>query len=119
MKTKTKTFHLAVAVALGVSHAAAQPASPDVAIYKKIDAQIKQMTLEEKVGMLHANSSFTSGGVPRLGIPENVTLTAASPGLEAAAVALSHRITERSGTAGCVDIYRLNIFIPKNNRIIP
>ncbi len=31
------------------------------------------MTLEEKVNMIHASSSFTSGGVPRLGIPELVT----------------------------------------------
>ena len=31
------------------------------------------MTLEEKVNMIHATSSFTSGGVPRLGIPEMVT----------------------------------------------
>ncbi len=28
------------------------------------------MTLEEKVGMIHGNSSFTSAGVKRLGIPE-------------------------------------------------
>ncbi|HEU0226267.1 MAG TPA: glycoside hydrolase family 3 protein, partial [Arachidicoccus soli] len=39
----------------------------------KINDLISKMTLEEKVGMLHANSSFTSGGVPRLGIPELVT----------------------------------------------
>ncbi|MDB5191612.1 MAG: glycoside hydrolase family 3 [Segetibacter sp.] len=39
----------------------------------KIDALIKKMTLEEKVTMIHASSSFTSGGVPRLGIPELVT----------------------------------------------
>lgn len=39
----------------------------------KIDALIKQMTLEEKVNMIHASSSFTSGGVPRLGIPEFVS----------------------------------------------
>lgn len=31
---------------------------------------LSQMTLEEKVGMIHANSAFTSGGVERLGIPE-------------------------------------------------
>ena len=31
------------------------------------------MTIEEKVGMIHANSSFTSAGVPRLGIPELIT----------------------------------------------
>lgn len=36
----------------------------------KIEQLIKQMTLEEKIGMIHANSSFTSAGVPRLGIPE-------------------------------------------------
>lgn len=39
----------------------------------KIRSLIKQMTLEEKVHMIHASSSFTSGGVPRLGIPELVT----------------------------------------------
>ncbi len=39
----------------------------------KIESLIKQMTIEEKVNMIHASSSFTSGGVPRLGIPELVT----------------------------------------------
>jgi beta-glucosidase len=38
----------------------------------KINQLIGQMTLEEKVGMIHANSSFTSAGVARLGIPELV-----------------------------------------------
>src|SRR4051812_5073791 len=36
----------------------------------KITRLIDQMTLEEKVGMIHASSSFTSGGVTRLHIPE-------------------------------------------------
>jgi beta-glucosidase len=36
----------------------------------KIDSLISLMTLEEKVNMVHASSSFTSGGVERLGIPE-------------------------------------------------
>src|SRR5258705_4556789 len=36
----------------------------------KINNLIEQMTLEAKVHMIHASSSFTSGGVPRLGIPE-------------------------------------------------
>ena len=40
---------------------------------KKINALIRQMTLEEKVNMIHASSSFTSGGVSRLHIPELVT----------------------------------------------
>lgn len=39
----------------------------------KIEALIKKMTLEEKIRMIHASSSFTSGGVQRLGIPELVT----------------------------------------------
>lgn len=45
----------------------------DAATEAKITVLIKQMTLEEKVGMIHANSSFTSAGVKRLGIPELVT----------------------------------------------
>jgi len=46
---------------------------PDNSVEEKISELIGKMTLEEKVGMLHANSSFTSGGVPRLGIPELIT----------------------------------------------
>ncbi len=36
----------------------------------EIDALIKQMTLEEKVGMLHAKHMFVSAGVERLGIAD-------------------------------------------------
>ncbi len=36
----------------------------------KIDSLIAQMTLEEKIGMLHGNSMFATGGVERLGVPE-------------------------------------------------
>ncbi len=39
----------------------------------KINALIKKMTVEEKVNMIHASSSFTSGGVKRLNIPELTT----------------------------------------------
>jgi beta-glucosidase len=39
---------------------------------KKINTLVSQMTLEEKVAMIHASSSFTSGGVSRLKIPELV-----------------------------------------------
>ncbi|HEY9123602.1 MAG TPA: glycoside hydrolase family 3 C-terminal domain-containing protein [Bacteroidales bacterium] len=42
----------------------------DSIIEKKIDVLIKQMTLDEKVRMCHANSKFSSRGVPRLGIPD-------------------------------------------------
>jgi len=37
-----------------------------------IDSLINLMTLDEKLGLIHASSSFTSGGVPRLDIPELV-----------------------------------------------
>ncbi|RUT69760.1 glycosyl hydrolase [Flavobacterium cupreum] len=36
----------------------------------EIDKLIGQMTIEEKIGMLHGNSMFSTGGVKRLGIPE-------------------------------------------------
>ena len=36
----------------------------------EIDDLISKLTLEEKVGLLHGNSKFTTSGVPRLGIPE-------------------------------------------------
>jgi beta-glucosidase len=39
---------------------------------KSIDSLLQLMTLEEKIDMIHASSSFTSGGVERLGIPELV-----------------------------------------------
>jgi len=35
-----------------------------------IDSIISEMTLDEKVGMLHGTGMFVSGGVERLGIPE-------------------------------------------------
>ena len=39
-------------------------------IEEKVEYYLSQMTLEEKVGILHAQSKFSSRGVPRLGIPE-------------------------------------------------
>ena len=39
---------------------------------EKLDSLINLMTLDEKIGLIHASSSFTSGGVSRLGIPELV-----------------------------------------------
>ena len=37
---------------------------------KKIDKIIEQMTLEEKVEMLHSKTNMSSAGVPRLGIAD-------------------------------------------------
>jgi len=39
-------------------------------IDKRIESALSKMTLEEKVSMCHAQSKFSSKGVPRLGIPE-------------------------------------------------
>lgn len=39
-------------------------------IEMKIDSILHQLTLKEKVSMCHAQSKFSSPGVPRLGIPE-------------------------------------------------
>ncbi len=39
-------------------------------IEKKIDSILSQLTLKEKVAMCHAQSKFSTPGVPRLGIPE-------------------------------------------------
>ncbi len=39
----------------------------------KVEALLKQLTLEEKVHMIHGNSAFAAGGVPRLNIPEIMT----------------------------------------------
>ncbi|WP_245681384.1 glycoside hydrolase family 3 C-terminal domain-containing protein [Arcticibacter eurypsychrophilus] len=40
-------------------------------IEQRIEDALSRMTLEEKVAMCHAQSKFSSAGVPRLGIPEN------------------------------------------------
>lgn len=37
---------------------------------ERVEDAIRRMTLEEKVAMTHAQSKFSSPGVPRLGIPE-------------------------------------------------
>jgi len=40
-------------------------------IEERIEDALSRMTVEEKVAMCHAQSKFSSAGVPRLGIPEN------------------------------------------------
>jgi beta-glucosidase len=55
-------------VLLGCQHTPPQDRSAH--IEAKVDSLMNQMTVEEKVSLIHASSSFTSGGVERLGIPE-------------------------------------------------
>ena len=40
-------------------------------IEDRIEDALSRMTLKEKVALVHAQSKFSSAGVPRLGIPEN------------------------------------------------
>ncbi len=51
---------------------AAEPVYLDVnqPLEKRIDDALSRMTLEEKIAIIHAQSKFSSPGVPRLGIPE-------------------------------------------------
>nr|WP_322626417.1 glycoside hydrolase family 3 C-terminal domain-containing protein [uncultured Flavobacterium sp.] len=38
---------------------------------QRVEDALKRLTTEEKIAMIHAQSKFSSPGVPRLGIPEN------------------------------------------------
>jgi beta-glucosidase len=42
----------------------------EVLLNTKIDSIISILTIEEKIAMCHAQSKFSSAGVPRIGIPE-------------------------------------------------
>ena len=61
------------ATCISIFSVKAQSHYTDAQIAFKSDSLIKLMTLQEKVAMIHGSSSFASGGVPRLGIPELVT----------------------------------------------
>jgi beta-glucosidase len=59
-------------LALSVFQSNAQSKS-DKIIETKIQSLIKQLTLKEKISMLHANGIFSAGGIQRLGIPQIMT----------------------------------------------
>ena len=44
--------------------------NPERDIEVRIDDAMSRMTLDEKIAIIHAQSKFSSAGVPRLGIPE-------------------------------------------------
>jgi len=60
---------LAGACLLGSLPVCAENTSLDPAIEARIDTLLPQLTLAEKISMVHADSKFTSAAVPRLGIP--------------------------------------------------
>ena len=65
-------FALVLAAIFVAAGFAAAPAYLDEAqaIDQRVEDALSRMTLDEKVAMLHAQSKFSSAGVPRLGIPE-------------------------------------------------
>src|SRR5579872_7504295 len=67
-----KTGFLFAALLFTFSFARAQSVT-DPALDAKIDAIITKLTLEEKIGLLHANSIFGTAGVERLAIPGQMT----------------------------------------------
>ncbi len=71
-KSHNLFFILLICISSG-NKALAQKSFSETTISEKVEKLLMSMTLKEKVNMLHNNSSFTSSGVPRLGIPELVT----------------------------------------------
>lgn len=70
---KIKSFFWGVSLFALPVFAQQRPAYLDVdkPIEVRVEDALRRMTLEEKVAMTHAQSKFSSPGVPRLGIPEN------------------------------------------------
>ncbi|NDV57986.1 glycoside hydrolase family 3 C-terminal domain-containing protein [Bacteroides sp. 519] len=69
MKIKQIVFGLSL---LALPVFAQQPVylNDSAPIEDRVEDALKRMTLEEKIAIIHAQSKFSSAGVPRLGIPE-------------------------------------------------
>ena len=68
-----KLIHIIAGLALATAPLAAQaPVYLDETkpIEDRVEDALSRMTLEEKIAVIHAQSKFSSRGVPRLGIPE-------------------------------------------------
>ena len=71
MKQKLITTLAAVALTfVGATAAVPVYLDPSKPLEERVEDALQRMTLEEKVGVLHAQSKFCSRGVQRLGIPE-------------------------------------------------
>lgn len=61
---------ISCAVACGEKSSLPDYLNPEKDIEERIDDAMSRMTLDEKIAIIHAQSKFSSAGVPRLGIPE-------------------------------------------------
>ncbi|MDE6269528.1 MAG: glycoside hydrolase family 3 C-terminal domain-containing protein [Muribaculaceae bacterium] len=69
MKTTLITLFMATAAAVAMAEIPTYQ-NPDAPIEDRVEDALSRMTLAEKVAMCHAQSKFSSAGVPSLGIPE-------------------------------------------------
>src|SRR4051812_27604443 len=71
-RRKINAFVLLYFTLLSVSGWAQEPIYSDTSkpIEARINDALSRMTIEEKVALCHAQSKFSSKGVPRLGIPD-------------------------------------------------
>ncbi|MDR2813316.1 MAG: glycoside hydrolase family 3 C-terminal domain-containing protein [Prevotellaceae bacterium] len=68
---KHLTFLLLWAITLPLFAQTPVYLNPAAPLEDRVEDALQRMTLEEKVAVLHAQSKFSSAGVPRLGIPES------------------------------------------------
>ena len=69
---KLNTTLMSIAIGTSILASGQQPVYLDKTkpIEERVEDALSRMTLEEKVRLCHAQSKFSSAGVPRLGIPE-------------------------------------------------
>ena len=69
---KSISILCALLFAVGMTRAQERPVYQDASrsVEERVEDALSRMTLREKIAMLHAQSKFSSPGVPRLGIPE-------------------------------------------------
>lgn len=70
IKKRLKLFAIAVIVLSSTTAQAQAQTSKLLGHEAEIDNLIRQMTLEEKIDMLHGKNMFSSAGIPRLGIAD-------------------------------------------------
>ena len=72
IKTKFYTFLAITLLCVQTVKAQSQPVYLDETkdIEVRVEDALRRMTLDEKIRVIHAQSKFSSAGVPRLGFPD-------------------------------------------------